>query len=669
MVGRPGSHGTAFLFCPDFCSDDPILEKDVHRQRSCGAKFAAGLLPLLALSLALPGIGYGQAASYLDFDGLTRELRSVVERSDMARMHSAGTSREGREIWVVEIANSSGKPMGERPAVLVVANLEGDHLVGSSLALEVVRYLVDGAAGNPEIQTIVNEQVVYVFPRMNPDGAEAMFASVKWNRTRNTFPFDDDNDGRTDEDGPEDLNGDGVITVMRVMDPSGAYMIDPADERLLKVADASKGETGEYAIYWEGTDSDGDGFINEDGPGGVDLNRNFQHAYPYWERDAGLHMVSEPETRALMDFVLSHRNIGAILTFGHTDNLVTPPDSRGGLASPKTLSLLAFAAGSNDDLWDVGVFGAGGGGFGRGFGGFGGFRRGGSGFRGAQPGRNNDPNSGQRPTTTFNSSDREYFNAVSEAYESITGIENVGMHREAEGAFFQFGYFQFGVPSFSTQGWGLPSTEGRGSGAARAAPAGGAQAGGGQAGGAGSSAAGEGADAQLLSAFDSLGIDAFVDWSSHSHPTLGDVEIGGFRPYVTTNPPAEQLPELGQKHGEFVAKLARMLPRVTIADTEVEVHGGGVFTVKVEVENSGYLPTSLRHGVTSRSVQPTTVRIHIPTEDLITGAAKSSTIQVLNGSHGRQDFTWVIRGRAGAEVQITVRSQKGGSDTATVTLR
>ena len=192
---------------------------------------------------------------------------------------------------------------------------------------------------------------------------------------------------------------------------------------------------------------------------------------------------------------------------------------------------------------------------------------------------------------------------------------------------------------------------------------------GGQAGGSGSSAAEEGADAQLLSAFDSLGIDAFVDWSSYSHPTLGDVEIGGFRPYVTTNPPADQLPELGQKHGEFVAELAGMLPKVTIVDTEVTAHGGGVFTVKVEVENSGFFPTSLRHGVTSRSVQPTTVQIRIPTEDLITGAAESSTIQVLNGSGSRQDFSWVIRGRAGAEVEITVRSQKGGSDTSTVTLR
>ena len=192
---------------------------------------------------------------------------------------------------------------------------------------------------------------------------------------------------------------------------------------------------------------------------------------------------------------------------------------------------------------------------------------------------------------------------------------------------------------------------------------------GGQARGGQSAPAGDGADAQLLSAFDSLGIDAFVDWSQHSHPTLGDVDIGGFRPYVTTNPPGDQLPELGQKHGEFVAKLAGMLPKVTIVDTEVTAHGGGIFTVKVEVENSGFFPTSLRHGVTSRSVQPTTVQIRIPTEDLITGDAESSTIQALNGSGGRQDFTWVIRGRAGVEVEITVRSQKGGSDTSTVTLR
>jgi hypothetical protein len=627
----------------------------------------------------------------MNHDQLTRELRSLVNSSDMARMRSAGESLGGREIWLVEIGNPSGVPLEERPAVLVVGNLEGDHLVGSALALETIRYFLEGADEHAEIGTILDEQVIYVFPRVNPDGAEAMFASVKSERAKNARPYDDDNDGRIDEDGPEDLNGDGLITVMRVADPAGDFMIDTVDARLMKRADPTKGEQGAYTLYWEGTDSDGDGFLNEDGPGGVDLNRNFQHEYPYWQRDAGPHMVSEPESRALMDFVIAHRNIGAILTFGRTDNLVTPPDSRGNLADPSTLDLPAFADASNADIFETGVFGAQRG-FGFGFGFF--FFRGrGSGFRGAQPGRDNDPNAGRRPVTTVNTADLEYFKAASEAYKSITGIESVGVHRTPEGAFFQYGYFQYGVPSFSTPGWGLPSVEpeepseeGPGAGEARpeaaaARPAGARPAAGGarpggaafaramaQGGRPGAGAA-AGADARILSAFDAAGIDAFVEWAPYSHPTLGEVEIGGFRPYATTNPPAEQLAELGRKHGEFVARLAGMLPRVRIVETEVRAHGGGIFTVAVEIENSGYFPTSLQHGVVARSVGPIVVQIQIPPENLITGDDKTSTIQKLDGSHNRERFEWVIRGRDGARVEITALAPKGGTDSATVTLR
>ncbi len=660
----------------------------MRNERTFNSKITATLIILTALALALPGSGHAQATSYLDFDQLTRQLRSLVTGSDMARMNSVGTSIEGREIWVVEIGNPSGMPLEERPAVLVVGNLEGDHLVGSALALETIRYFLDGAQENAEIGTILDEQVIYVFPRVNPDGAEAMFASVKRERARNARPYDDDNDGRIDEDGSEDLNGDGFITVMRVLDPSGDYMIDTVDARLMKKADPTKGEQGQYTLYWEGTDSDGDGFLNEDGPGGVDLNRNFQHEYPYWQRDAGHYMVSEPESRALMDFVIAHRNIGAILTFGRTDNLVTPPDSRGNLADASTLDLPAFADASNADIFEVGVFAA------RrpsGFRFF--FGRGGrgSGFRGAQPGRDNDPSSGRRPVSTFNEADLEYFKAASEAYKSITGIESVGVHRTPQGAFFQYGYFQFGVPSFSTPGWGLPSTSSEEpseespdagearpeAGAARPADArpaaGGARPGGARAmpqgGRPGTGDGAAGADARILSALDSAGVDAFVEWTAYSHPSLGEVEIGGFLPYATTNPPVEDLAELGRAHGEFVARLAGMLPRVTIVETEVTAHGGEIFTVAVEVENSGFFPTSLEHGVVSRSVGPTTVQIQIPPEDLITGDAKTSTIQKLDGSHNRERFEWVIRGSDGARVEITVLAQKGGTDSATVTLR
>lgn len=660
----------------------------------CSPRRAAGLVAFLAAFLALPGSSPGQTTSYLDHEALTRELRALANASDMIRMESVAKTLQGRDVWMLEVGNPAGAPLDERPGLLVVANLEGNHLVGSALTLESIRYLAAHAA-DPAVKKALDTQVFYFFPRLNPDGAEAMFARVKWDRRTNVRPFDDDNDGRVDEDGPEDLNGDGYVTVMRVKDPAGAYMIDSADARLMKRADATKGEAGAYEIYVEGTDNDGDGFINEDGPGGVDLNRNFQHEYPYWQADAGPYMVSEVESRGLMDFVLAHRNIAAIFTFGESDNLVTPPDSRGALAAAKVLDLPLFAEASNAGVFDVGVYSAGGG-FGRGFGfrGFGG--RGGGGYlRGAQLGANNDPTSGQRPATTVNSADQVYFQTVSDAYKRITGIQHVPVHRTPQGAFFQYGYFQFGVPSFSTPGWDLTApdgaTPGRGrpggeapqAGAPGGAPtgraggaAGGGRGGGGRAGGmamgapgAAGARGGSGADATILSALDAMGVEAFVDWKPFRHPTLGDVEIGGFLPYVTTNPPPEHVPALGEKHGQFLVELAGLLPRVRIADTKVTAKGGGIYTVEVVVENTGFFPTSMRHGMTSRSVGPTMVQIQVESDDILTGEDKTVRVGTLSGAGARESHTWVIRGRQGAQVQIKLHSQKSGSDLATITLR
>ena len=615
-----------------------------------GSAWAWSIAAFAAASLALPGSALAQVSSYLDHDALTRELRSLTQGSSLVRMRSLAKTPGGRDVWMLEVGNPSGVPLDERPGVLVVGNLEGDHVVGSALALESVRHLV-GHASEESVKKALDTQVFYVFPRLNPDGAEAMFAKVKWDRRTNARPFDDDNDGRTDEDGPEDLNGDGYVTVMRVKDPSGEYVVDTADARVMKRADATKGEAGAYKLYFEGTDEDGDGFINEDGPGGVDLNRNFQHEYPYWQGDAGPYMVSEAESRALMDFVLARRNIAAIVTFGESDNLVTPPDSRGALAAASILDLSSFAAAANEGVLEQGVFtqtAA------RGFGGGGGGRGGGGGFlRGALPGANNDPSSGQRPATTVASQDQPYFQAVSEAYRRITGIQSAPVHRAPQGAFFQFGYFQYGVPSFSTPGWGLAAAEAPAAGGSRGSAA----------------AVVAGADAQVLKALDALGVQAFAEWKAYRHPTLGDVEIGGFLPYVTTNPPAAQLPELGEKHGRFLVELAGMLPRVRIADAKVTGNGGGVFTVEVVVENTGFFPTATQHGVTSSTVGPVQVQIQVDAADILTGADKTVTLAKLDGSGGRERWTWVIRGRQGDRVEIKLRSQKAGTDLATVTLR
>jgi hypothetical protein len=279
--------------------------------------------------------------------------------------------------------------------------------------------------------------------------------------------------------------------------------------------------------------------------------------------------------------------------------------------------------------------------------------------------------------------DIEYFKAVSDAYKEITGISAVGINREPHGAFFQYGYYQFGVPSFSTQGWGLPASDADDSDEAEtaggAAPQGppmgamrsrmGGRPGGGRGGPPGGGSGGGGADAKVLAALDGAGFDAFVDWTEYEHPQLGTVEIGGFRPMAAINPPAEQLADLGDKHGHFAVRLASMLPTTSIVGTEVEDHGGGVYTVTVEVANSGYFPTALQHGVMARAVNPVSVQIGVDPDDVLTGDAKTATTASLAGSGGREKHSWVIRGESGQRVEVRLISQKGGNDTATVTLR
>lgn len=587
-----------------------------------------GLALIALLALGTAGPLQAQAAGDLSHDGLTRQLRDLAGGSDLARLSSIATTAEGRDVWMVEVADRSGTSLSERPGLLVVGNLSADHLVGSRLAVGALERILS-RADEPEVSALLDEHVIYVVPRANPDGAEDVIDGLRWERRGNARPYDDDNDGRVDEDGPDDLNGDGMITVMRVADPEGDYVVHPEDARLMKRAEASAGEAGRFSLHWEGVDDDGDGFVNEDGQGGVDLDRNFQHEYPYWQADAGPHMVSEPETRALVDFAVANRNIAAILTYGHSDNLVTPPDGQGRLGAPATSDLMDFAGAADDAALGVGVYSTTPDNV------FGGLD-----LRGAQPGRDNDPQSGRRPATTVNRDDVAYFAAVAERYAEITGIESVPLNRTPEGAFFQYGYYHYGVPSFSTQGWTMPAGEDEG--------------------------AGRGATLEQV-ALDRLPGDAFVAWTPVDHPDLEGVEVGGFAPQALTNPMAYDA-EMGAAQGDFVVALAGMLPRISIVDTEVTAHGGGIYTVSAVVENAGYFPTALAHGRVARSVDPVLVQIQIDAADIVTGAGKSARIATLEGSGNRERITWVIRGDEGRQVEIRARAQKGGTDTATVRL-
>jgi len=671
--------------------------KKISTTRSRGRQWASRLVLLLAGFIVLAGFPGGtlalqeeehESTDYRTYEQVTTMMQTMADHhADIASLQSLGQTLEGRDVWMLQIGNPAGVPLEQRPALLVAANFEGNQLIGSELALATAHHLLHEYGTDETIKALVDEHVFYIVPRVNPDGAERYFATVKGDIKKNTLPYDDDNDARVDEDGLDDLNGDGLLTVMRVEDPAGAYMVHPDDSRLMKRADPAKGEEGTHSVYWEGVDDDNDGFYNEDGPGGVDINRQFQHAYPYYEADAGPHMISELESRALLDFAIDHRNIAVVLTYGESDNLVTAANQRGELGPPSTIELRAFAEASNADAARVGMYTVGrrrrGGGFG--FGGFGGF-----GQQSGEPERRRPP--APQPATTVNSSDLPYLEAVSEKYKEITGIEELAATRAPAGAFFEYAYFQYGVPAFSTPGWGLPATEeesgdrpgggaGADGGAATRAPNANARQAMGQApsgmmrrgaprGRSGpGGAAGDGADLQTLRGLEARGANAFVDWTPVQHPTLGAVEVGGFAPYALSNPDFAMAEELGAKHAEFAIYLTSLFPEVRIASTEVVAEGGGVFKITAEVENVGFLPTALAHGVRARAVNPVMVQLQIPPEDLISGDPKTSFFPSLDGSGSRESLTWIIQGDDGAEIELLLRSQKSGTQTATLTLR
>jgi len=679
----------------------------------------AAWLPVLAVlafgTAAGPAAAQGQPG-YHDHAALSKAVQALAAANKaVVKVESIGKTRGGRDLWVLEIAKPGAVAPDMRPALLVAAGFEGDHLAGTEIALAVAGAL----AKDPS-----SDATVYVLPRLNPDGAEGFFAPLKTGAKTNLEPYDDDNDGRADEDGPEDLDGDGIVTVMRVPAAGGEYMIDPEDARLMKRADPKKGETGAFRLYTEGTDNDGDGFVNEDPPGGTDLGRNFAHEYPYYKPGAGPHMVSAAESRALMAWIVAHRNVAAILTFGESDNLIVPPTGAGRLGPARELDLVRFADTAVTAARAAGFVQTGGAmGFGRGgrmmMGEFsmdmlmgGGGRqapRGAQAQGGAESFRAMMPD--RKAATTVAAGDVDYFRSVSDKYIELTGIRQPLCVREPQGAFFQYGYFQFGVPSFSTPGFGLTTAEpgrrmmgGGAPGAGEAGPPagsgrassgggavttvvasggpegmmmmqmspGGAPGGFGQgpaAGGGAAAAAAPGVDRQVLKWLDGEKIDGFVPWTKVRHAEFGEVEVGGFRPYAAANPPAARLEALGAAHAKFAAHLLTLFPRVRVAALEAAALGGGLYRVKAEVENAGFWPTALAQAVTARSVKPVMVQLGVDPGAIVSGNAKTSFVPSLAGSGGRAKYEWLVKGKAGQTVELLVRSEKGGSATARATLK
>ncbi|MET0426871.1 MAG: M14 family metallopeptidase [Microvirga sp.] len=279
--------------------------------------------------------------TYHDYESMTAHLKALAEAyPDLATLRSLGKTFQGRDVWAVTITNPKTGPAESKPGYYIDAQIHAEEHATSAVALYAVWRLLTQYGEDEEVTRLVDEQAFYVLPRINPDGAELSLKPpyYHWCGNGRFLPGCDRHEGLK----PQDLDGDGAITIMRVPDPKGEWKKSANDPRLMVQREPGE-EGGQYfRLYPEGLIENFDGVhVTIERPFDGNLNRNFPVNWSPREYGAGESALSEPESQAMARFLLDHPNIAGITAYHTHGGIIlrpsmTKPDSA---MSPRDLAL------------------------------------------------------------------------------------------------------------------------------------------------------------------------------------------------------------------------------------------------------------------------------------------------------------------------------------------
>lgn len=263
---------------------------------------------------------------FYDFDESEKIIKDLVKAyPELLTLRSLGKSEQGRDMWMVILNNPETGEDTEKPAMYIDGNVHGNEIQATETVLYSIWYLTKSYGEVDQLTELIDRTAFYFVPSINPDGRAEWFANPNTPHSARTGqrPTDNDYDGELDEDGYEDLDGDGHITQMWKFDPNGRWRRNKLDPRIIERV--PEGEQGELTrLGSEGIDNDGDGRINEDGPGGYDMNRNWASDWQpnHVQYGAGDHPFDRPETKAVADFILTRPNIAAGQSYHNTGGML-----------------------------------------------------------------------------------------------------------------------------------------------------------------------------------------------------------------------------------------------------------------------------------------------------------------------------------------------------------
>jgi murein tripeptide amidase MpaA len=252
----------------------------------------------------------------------------AAARPDIVELRSLGRSHEGREIPLVVLTRRATGPDADKPAFWIDGNIHAAELTACTAALYYLHHVCAADGQDDRITHLLDTRVVYIAPRLNPDGAELALADrPRFIRSSTRpYPFDEAPvEGMT----LQDMDGDGRVLYMRLRDPHGTYKKHPQEPRLMIAREPGEFGGEYYRVIPEGLFTNWDGVrmrVNPDREG-LDLNRNFPALWrqEFEQLGAGPYPASEPEVRAMVDFCVTHPNIGAAISFHTHSGVIIRP--------------------------------------------------------------------------------------------------------------------------------------------------------------------------------------------------------------------------------------------------------------------------------------------------------------------------------------------------------
>lgn len=476
---------------------------------------------------------------------------------NIVELYEVAKSYEGRPILQMTITNKKTGKHTDKPAAYFEAGRHSGEVTSSEAILWLTQHLLENYGRDASITQLIDSKTIYLRPENNPDGSTMYLFTAQRNRST-VHPKDDDRDGLLDEDPEEDLDGDGVIYQIRkkavtlLEKERAAYVLDPRDPsgRLMKRVLEGKGD---WLVYTEGIDNDGDGKFNEDGIGGLDNHRNYPENWRpdvggdftgrgYTQGGAGEYPLSEIETRSTVLWLLGHPHISVVNSMDTRVPMhLRPPSTSKSEESMFPADLKIYKHMDSLGLAFTGYPWAG-----------------------------------------------DVYETYSTRSKTDRTTGDPSKPNPLLGHAHDFGYFYYGSVWYGDELWN---------------------------GGAMKDYDKDGQYDEydgLMWDDEANQRQGFKPWTKMTHSQLGEVEIGGFHPkFFAQNGPAWQLENWISKQSLFNLAMAKELPQIELKDVTVKTLPNREYEIKVKWTNSGKLPVAMEQAKLVKIVQEDRVTLDI----------------------------------------------------------